>query len=415
MWKILLLDFIGDLKTQKLRAFLTFSAIAWGTIAVVLMLAFGEGLKRTMLTGMLNAGDKVFIVYPGRTNLPHEGLPRGRPIRLTEDDRDFLLRTVPDLDMASVSYMRFGVTYQNADQRVVNLLEGVTPEFEEMRRMYPVAGGRFVNTRDVEQRRRSIFLGDTLAQRLFGGESGVGRTVLVDGLPFTVVGTMQSKMQTSMNNGPDSHRAVIPAATFRTIYGNRFVNNIVVRPRDVTRAESTKREIYEALGRRHGFDPEDSRALGIWDFVEQERVSRKIFLGIQIFLGVIGGMTLFVAGVGVANIMYVVVHERTHEIGVKLALGARKRHIMSQFIFEALTISLAGGLFGLAVAAAVVLGVDGMPSNGNQAMEFLANPKLSWPIGWLTVGILAGIGLISGILPARRAANLDPVESLRYE
>lgn len=415
MWKILLLDFISDLKTQKLRAFLTFSAVAWGTIAVVLLLAFGEGLKQTMMTGLLNAGERVFIIYPGRTNLPYEGMPRGRQIRLTEEDRDFLLFTIPDVDMASVSYVRWGVTYRYGDQRVVELLEGVSPEFEEMRRMYPVEGGRFLNARDVEQRRRSIFLGDTLAQRLFNGESGVGRTITVDGLPFTVVGTMQSKRQTSMNYGPDSHRAVIPAATFRTIYGTRFVNSMVVRPRDLARAEATKAEIYEALGRRHRFDPEDERALPMWDMVEQERVSWKIFLGIQIFLGVIGGMTLFVAGVGVANIMYVVVHERTQEIGVKLALGARKRHIMSQFIFEALTISLTGGVFGLAVAAAIVLIVDGMPSGGNEALEFLANPKLSWPIALLTAGILTGIGLLAGILPARRAANLDPVESLRYE
>jgi len=138
-------------------------------------------------------------------------------------------------------------------------------------------------------------------------------------------------------------------------------------------------------------------------------------LGIQVFMGLVGAFTLLIAGVGVANIMYVVVKERTQEIGVKLALGARRRHIMAQFLFEAMTIAVSGGLVGLVTAALIVLGVDAIPTEGNPAMQYILNPKLSWPIALICVGILISIGLLAGMLPARRAAAVDPVESLRYE
>jgi putative ABC transport system permease protein len=153
----------------------------------------------------------------------------------------------------------------------------------------------------------------------------------------------------------------------------------------------------------------------MWDFIESEKENLAVGLGIQIFMGLVGAFTLVIAGVGVANIMYVVVKERTQEIGIKRALGARRRHIMAQFLFEAMAIALSGGLVGLAVATLIVLGVDAIPTEGNEAMQYILNPKLSWPIALICVAILIGVGLLAGILPARRAAAVDPVESLRYE
>ncbi len=415
MWRILLQEFLGDLRAQKTRSFLTMFAITWGTIAIVLLLAFGEGLKTQVTTGLLNAGEKIFMIYGGETGKEFQGLPRGRRIRLTEEDMDLVLRSVEDVDVASPSYGRWGATLSYGDVKTTTYMEGVHPVFSELRKMFPKSGGRFLNERDVRERRRVLFLGDSIAARLFGSEDPVGRTLELDGLPFTVIGVMQSKFQDSMNNGPDEDRAIIPASTFRSIYGDRYVNHILFHPRNVERAEETKAEIFQVLGARHRFDPGDERALPMWDFIESERENRKVGTGIQIFLGMVGLFTLLVAGVGVANIMYVVVKERTHEIGVKLAVGARKAHIRRQFVFEALLISMLGGLIGLLVSVGVVTLVDMLPTDGNPAMNYIANPRLSWPITLGCMGILTLIGFAAGYLPARRAANIDPVESLRYE
>ncbi len=182
----------------------------------------------------------------------------------------------------------------------------------------------------------------------------------------------------------------------------------------MARAGFVKRELYRVLGRRYQFDATDRRALGMWDLIEDANMVTAIGYGIQVFLGLVGAFTLLVAGVGVANIMYVVVKERTREIGIKLAVGARRLHIMMQFVFEAMLIALLGGSIGIAVSALVVVAVNAIPTD-NPGMNYLANPVLSWPIALICVGILVTIGLAAGILPARRAAAVDPVESLRYE
>jgi putative ABC transport system permease protein len=413
MWIELIKEFYHDLKANRLRATLTFIALMWGTISVVLLLAFGEGLGRQMWAGMNNAGNRIMIIYGFETGKTFEGLPKGRRIRLLEEDVAILQNAIPQIDMASPQY-RNNVTLTVGRFSTTTECEGVNSDFEEMRRMYPLEGGRFLNSVDVAQHRRSIFLGVKIAEDIFGNEDPVGKILLVDGNPFTVVGIMQKKVQTAMNNGPDSRRAIIPYTTFRTMYGNKYVNSIVIRPLDPGSQPLIKQEVYRVLGRKYRFDPDDDRALRMWDFIESEKIGAKVFLGIQIFLGCIGFLTLLIAGVGVANVMYVVVKERTKEIGIKLAIGARKRYILSQFIFEALLISFIGGAMGILFSWGVVSLVRTLPADEG-AMQFLGRPVLSGTIMTMTTAILATIGLAAGIFPARKAANVDPVESLRYE
>lgn len=413
MWRELLRDFILDLRTQRTRSFLTIVAITWGTIAVVLLLSFGKGLGTQMELGLLNAGNQIMILYGGETSLVFEGMPKGRQIELIEDDARTLKTAIPAIDMISPQYRKtvqltYGKTSSNTE------CEGVNPYFEEMRRMYPTAGGRFLNAMDVSRQRRVLVLGADIARTLFGDEDPIGKTVMMDNVPFVVVGIMQKKVQTSMNNGPDTERAIVPYSTFRTLYGNEHVNSIVVRPADPDAQEQITKEIYRVLGRKYRFDPGDKRAIFMWDFIENAKINHKISLGVAIFLFSVGFLTLLIAGVGVANVMYAIVKERTREIGIRIAVGAKRRHILAQFIFQALVIAFIGGTVGLLFSWGVVSAMKLIPSDDG-AMQFLGKPVLSPFIMLMTAGILAMIGLLAGFFPARKAASVDPVESLRYE
>jgi len=411
---MLISDFLHDLKANKTRVFLTTLAVIWGTQAIVLMMAFGRGFSTRVKSAMLNGGNNIIRVWGGQTGRKYKGQPIGRWINFKEEDAALLQANIPGIQDASPVYGRNGVQLRAGNNTATTYTEGVYPNFEYLRTMYPKAGGRFLNDIDLQQKRRVVYLGSEIAEELFGAESPIGKTVELDGIPFVLVGVMQTKMQMGMSNGPDSRRAIIPFTTYETLYPHRYIRMITVRPKDVNNSPMIQKQIRAVLARKLRFDPADEDAMSMWDMISNLKEMSMIFVGIEMFLGFMGGLTLLIAGVGIANIMYVVVKERTKEIGVKLAIGARPRHIVAQFVFEALLITGVGGLIGILFSWGIVT-VAGMIPPPNEGLAYLGTPEISQSVVIITVSVLSAIGLMAGLFPAKKAAKLDPVESLRYE
>ncbi|NIM90125.1 MAG: FtsX-like permease family protein [Candidatus Aminicenantes bacterium] len=406
--------FYRELKIQRKRITLTIFALAWGTFSIVVLLAFGEGLNRQMMKATHGLGEGIVFIYSGQTSKPYKGLGKGRRIFLREEDIDLLRNRIPRIELISPENDRSSNTMIYGRKTITERVIGVFPSFGEMRKYYPERGSRFINSLDLKNKKRVIFLGNDLKDKLFGPEEAVGKSIMVNSIPFLVIGVMKDKLQNSMYNGPDSQKAAIPFTTYQAIYGDKYLDRLIYKPSDVTQSESVKKEVYRILAEKYKFDPDDTQALNVWDMVEEEELMTKIFFGIEIFMSIIGSLTLIVAGVGVANIMYVSAKRRTKEIGIKMAIGAKKKHVLLQFISEALMIAFIGGAGGVLGSFLLVELFKFVPLEGFVA-DLLAHPVISVDIMILTALILGIIGFLAGIFPARKAASQNPVEALRYE
>jgi len=401
---------------QKKRMAMTVAAIAWGTLSIVLLLSFGEGLKRNFAKGSRGLGEGIIVVWPGTTAKAFAGFPQGRSLQYTEEDVQLLRDSIPELTLASAEMRRWGINVVHGRKSLSKPVAGVQPDYGEMRNQIPQAGGRFFNERDEAEKRRVAFLGDKAKEELFGEADAVGATILINQTPFVVVGVMQKKIQMGTYSGPDDNNVLIPFSTFRSIFGRRYLSDFVVRgenPRDNT---VLKKRLYEVLGARLRFDASDERALAMWDTVESQRVTDNIAIGIEIFLGVIGALTMIIGGVGVANIMYAVVKHRTREIGVQMALGARRSYVLGPLVVESLSLTAIGGVIGIVVGAAIVQLLAFVQSKSNSdALQFLGEPTFSLGVAATTVLLLGGIGFLAGFFPSRRAVSIQPAAALRYE
>jgi putative ABC transport system permease protein len=412
---VILSLFASASQLQKKRAFLTIASIAWGTVAILLLLAFGEGLKRQLDKNRRAMGENIAVMWPGETTKSWKGLPPGRPIRPRIDDLEFVRGRMPELKsvIGEITSWRTSVSYggKTINGRVI----GVSYEYGEARKHYPVAGGRWLSPQDDLNRRRVVFLGDEMATDLMGNENPVGKTILLNNAPYIVVGVMQHKTQMGAYGGPDSQHATIPISTFRAQFGRERLNNVLIETHKPEEMAGALKKFNELMGPKFGYDPTDDRAFGTWDTVQSTKVSSMISTGIQMFLGIVGALTLLIGGVGVANIMFAVIKERTREIGVKMALGAKARWIIWPFVLEALVYTFIGGAFGIIIATLLVAAATYLPVESNRVMSFLGRPTLSPQIGIATSAILGMIGLLAGYFPARRAARVDPAATLRYE
>lgn len=404
--KIVLAQFWRDLKAQRLRTALTLFGLGWGTFCVVLLLSFGEGLRRKQMDTMRGMGSRIILIWGARTGIPYEGLPRGRYIQIRDGDADAIARLAPGVTRVSPEYSMQANLKGPKGETVVGLA-GVRPEFGPMRRVEAEPGGRFLNGRDAEERRRVVFLGYQVKVDLFGDLDPIGKTIEVSGIPFTVIGTAAQKDQDSNYNGRDDNKVFITTEAARSSLGLIYPDNLVVEIEPKADGKEVMSGILGVMGRIHRFDPTDSEALMSWDVGEMLKIVGMIFIGFQAFLGILGVLTLAVAGIGVANVMSMVVEDRTSQIGISMALGARRSWILGQVLLETLLVTIVGGGIGVALASAIVAACRFLP------LGDMGTPVFSTQTALVTAGLIGAIGVIAGMGPARRAAFLNPAEALR--
>mgnify|MGYP006273838845 CR=1 FL=1 len=400
-------ELFRNLNQQRLRSFLTIFGIMWGTATLILLLAFGFGFRDQTVYNMRGMGDQIAIMFPGQTTKAYEGYGIGRPIRFTESDVDLMLNRIPEIMIATPEYIQ-GMQLTNGDKRRSSNIGGVLTEYSNMRNIFPQDGGRWLNQADISDQRRVIFLGNQLAVNLFGEEDPVGKQVFVRQTPFTVIGEMQEKTQNSSYSQRDEDRAFIPATTFSAMTGTKYLNNIIYTPANPAQAEFVQDRVYEVLGSKHRFDATDRDAIGLWDTNEFWEFIDILFYSINAFLGLIGFFTLAVGGIGVANIMFVVVQERMKEIGIRRSVGAKRYTIMAQFFLETFLIVGVGAAAGFLVGYGLVQATQNLP-----IQEFVGTPFFAPEVGMIAFIVLGITGFSAGLLPAWRAANLSIIDCLR--
>jgi putative ABC transport system permease protein len=397
---------LKEMSKQKLRTILTLFGIFWGTTSVILLLTFGMALKSNSSKTMHGMGESICVIWAGRTSISYGGFPKGRNISFYNDDAKYLKEQVSLIDDISPQYSR-NVPVKVKDKKQNFNINAVWPEFKEMRNMVPRAESRFINPIDMDQRRRTVFIGHEVEKTMFDKKDAVGQLMYIDGIPFTVVGVLIEKEQNSDYGGRDKNAIFMPTSTYLGIYGDRYVDNIVARAKDVNKTDQMKNAIIAVMAKKYRFSPDDTQALPIWDTTESDQFINTFFNGFTIFLGIVGVMTLIVGGIGIANIMYVIVEERTTEIGVKRAIGAKKRLILFQYLVETFIIAMVGSVTGFLFSLLLIFGINTAPLE-----EYIGVLDLNPVVAITTIIIISTITFISGWGPARHASNLDPVVAI---
>jgi putative ABC transport system permease protein len=400
------------LRHNRSRTLLTMLGMAWGIATVVLLLAYGTGFERGLWSAFRSFGTNLVFIFPGRTELQAGGTKAGTQVRLTVNDLDYIRSEVPLLKRVSPEVTKQCLAAFGTRSATYGV-SGVYASYAHMRRL-DIAEGTFFSEADDFTHTRVAVIGSDAKKKLFSGQDAIGQALRLDGISYQIVGVMKHQIQ----NGDDNinEHVYVPYSAMNDL-ANTYYLTAVVMEYEGDHAKVVK-AVRESMGFHHYFDPKDQRAIFVFDVFADLLDLQVISTGIKILLGFIGLLTLGIGGVGLMNIMLVSVTQRTREIGVEKALGAHRWHILFQFLAEALAITAIGGLLGVVLAYLISWSVGGLPlwsafeenaSEGDIHL-YIDSATLIW-----STAILSFVGVISGMLPAIKAARLDPIEALRYE
>ena len=417
-WRYIFAEAFAALRFHRRRTLFTTLSLGWGVACFVILISYGSGFEGALVKAFTAVGQDLVITFNGQTSEQAGGLRSGRRIRMELDNVRVLRETVPLIEAMSPELMRGGFKALAGSREYDPMVRGVYPEYQVVRNM-KLREGRWINEDDRIKQHRVAVLGAKTAERLFGAVPPLEEELVLNGLRCTVIGVIENKLQIANYNRHDNECVFIPYDTFSVFGDTRYPHMLVWKPLDPGSRERAIAMVRAKLGEIHRFSPKDEKAVEILAFSQFMTIITGMALAVRLLLGFVGGLTLAIGGVGLANIMLASVIERTREIGMIKALGGVRSWILKQFLVEASLVVLMGGMIGIALGYAATAVIGSMPFLGPAFEDNTGAGDIELRVSMAAVGVscfvLLLVGLVAGLAPALKASRLDPIEALRYE
>jgi putative ABC transport system permease protein len=406
---------LKELFTEKIRIILTILAVAWGTFSISLMLSVGEGLRDSFGGSINSVGHNLLIVTPGVVSHNYDGTTAGNGINIVPSTYDAIKKSVSNIKKISQQYLPVFQLQKN-DYKFTANIAAVSPEYIDIHHLQLLSGGRFINPFDIRDRRKVIVLGAQAVKKLFPhNPNPIGEYIKFNNIDMKVIGVIQDKAEMMGSTTSDAFYCWVPQTTYRLVADSHTVDSIAITYIDPNQLPLMKQEIRTIIALANHADPNDLQTVNFQDISAQQRKTNEFLFGMELFLGIVGGLTLIVAGTGIANVMFASVKQNTRMIGLRMAIGAQPHQILLHYVLESLLATAIGGIIGIGVTLLLVYSLDSIPLHG-RVFEVFGKPHLvlSVPVIIIVILILGIIGFIAGFFPAKIAADIEPAEALRH-